>query len=225
MPERVEVVRFAGLLLTLAGVFLVAPSGTVHLAQRWRQRITQAGRAARSRLAASWLGRTPLGRWLRSPAAHIFRVSGEAHLTGNVTLSATGLAPWLAHSAPVEQRIDQLREKLDGLRSALDSLADGHRQELDSLKALLDERTTDLRGQIEEVSQRLDHALIEATEVDASALPWVLLGVALQAWPERWPWLPLWVSVPVLAWVVSEALRRIVQAVQRERARSKQAPA
>jgi hypothetical protein len=225
MPERVEVVRLAGLLLTLAGVFLVAPSGTVHLAQRWRQRSAQAGRAARSRLATSWVGRTPLGRWLRSPAAHILRVSGEASGGLTVTATATVKTAWLSHSAPVERRIDQLREKLDGLGSTLDSLANSHRQELDSLKALLDERTADLRGQIEEMSQRLDHALIEATEVDASALPWVLLGVALQAWPERWPWLPLWLSVPVLAWVVSEALWRMVQAVQRERARGKEAPA
>jgi hypothetical protein len=221
MPERVEVVRAVGLWLTLAGVFLVAPSGTVHLVRRWYHRTTQALRSGRRRLASSWLGRTPLGRWLRAPS---FRLSGvSASATGTLTLSgsATVKANWLPDSAPVEQRIEQLRGQLDSLRAAAGDLANAQAQRLDSLRALLDERTTELRERIGEVSERLDRALIEATEVDASALPWVLLGVLLQGWPGLLSWLPWWALLPVLAGVVARSVWLTLAAVRREHRRGK----
>jgi hypothetical protein len=205
------VTRAVGVFVTVLGVFLVAPPGTVHLLRGVRASVRQRVLAGRS-----WLHRTWLGRWLKPKSARGGSTSGVVLGTFSATGTADVYSPWLPHSASVEERIEQVRKHIEQVRADVHTLRTAHSERLDALAARLDSLAADLCGEVERVQQALAEALRQGTEVEARALPVVMLGVVLSSWPQPFAWLPVWLLYPSLAGVVVLVSWLTVRAVLHE---------
>jgi multidrug efflux pump subunit AcrA (membrane-fusion protein) len=218
----VELVRGVGTALTLAGVFLVAPSGTVHAVRSSWAWLRRAPRRAREKLASTWLGKLPLvGPWLRASTFRLTGVSGSVMGNFSASGSVSVVTAWLPDTEPVHARVTQLQQKLDDVRAELDALRADHYAKLTELRAELESRAERLSAQVEELQRRLTQAEAEAAVVDANALPWVFGGVLLQSWPSVLSWLPVWLLWPVLLGLCVLAAWQTVGAVRRELERTR----
>lgn len=207
-PEPVGVddaIRWLGVCIAMVGALVASPTATAHAWRQTHAAVRLSANRARGRLAR-WVP------WLRRNAS----LQGEAAaasasgLTGAVTVSASGIVGW-SEGAPIDARV----EVLDARTRALFRDLAGLRADLATVQEGMAARVAAVESAVHRLEAGMREALVaaerRAVDVDARALPLVVVGVAVSGLAEdasrssAWAWTLSIATAVGVAWAVRVA--------------------
>ena len=164
-PAIVDVARWVGLVITVLGALSVSPSGTrAAFTTAWQHTTEAAKRAWR------------LLPWVRPAGGKTTHAVG-ATITIRSHATASALVGW-AEEADVSHKLDILDQRTRQHDEEIGTLQRDLRQLRTDTESLVQAVGADCEAKTGEVHQRLDEMTLKATELDARALPVILLGIA-----------------------------------------------
>lgn len=196
--------RWVGVAIAVVGSVVVAPTGTVLL---WRS-ATDWMLQRKHQLCGQLARFLPFLR--RDVTIHATSATGAASAFGSATVTVSARA-WHP-GAPVDERIEALRQHITEVEGQLNEVTRNLREETASrerlaveLKRTLEEKTTEL-SRLDEEKER------ESAQIDARGLPVIGFGILLSGIPDELASIPLgfgWIF-PILG--VGAAAHTIVHA-------------
>lgn len=182
----------------VSGALLVAPAGFRTLSQKAAGRISRAATALKGRLP-----------WYRKGVNITASVADGVAIVGNVSVTAGG---WVWDpSAPVDARIERLRERIDTVSSLVANVQQTLSDRIDNVQNGLMASLADLRADLNNLVHEVQERERWAAEVDAAGLPVILVGLILTGWPgDLLPTSFAWVLVAVGVFAIAFALRRFI---------------
>lgn len=178
--------------IAVVGALAVNPDATAHA---WRAFRTQIARGQRATLGffARFIP------WLHSSATvNAGTLSGRVNLNATVTGYARGVVGWGPHATTAEQL-----EILDRRTRALDKELGELQQKVDAVEKRLGHElanaVAELRGEILKIRESVEVLRRSAVQLDASALPIVVVGVVLSGLSPDAPRFQVWLWAVLLA--------------------------
>jgi hypothetical protein len=184
--------RYVGVAVAALGAAVIAPGGTSHI---WRS-ITGWLRRRRDQLMAllaRWLPFLRSRRNVRSVDAVGVAVAGAA------TASASA---WVwSPNAPVDERIELLRQRIDDLSGRISDVRQQLHKETQAAAEALRALEAAWRAEIGALRQLIEEQEQRSAVIDARGLPVVVIGIALVGIPDELASIPYGVgcAVPFLA--------------------------
>lgn len=194
----VDVIRYLGVLITLAGTTALAPDATRHIAVNIA--VNVARRYQRVRLAISRILGWPRGhavgadlhlRWGYASLAETANIEAEAEVT-----PATGT---------VDQRIDALHRKVLEVERRQSEVLDAVNQEREDRATAVAKVQSRADDAVMAITSRLNIERKRALEIDYHGVYVLFLGTLLAGAPEVVAAWPRWVGVLLLFFAVSVA--------------------
>lgn len=168
--ERHDAVRYAGLLLQLLGI------GVVAWTLRGRGQVFN--HKAVTRYALEWLRRAPI----RGPARGRVELQG----TGGMRISGSAsVEVWRGPrlDQPVEAQLEAIRQNLEMVRGKVDSLMAQTDRRLADMNNGLDEERRERVAHIREVTRALERVAADSLYVEVAGLWWLVIGIVLATAP------------------------------------------
>ncbi|MBA3252082.1 MAG: hypothetical protein H0T66_17670 [Geodermatophilaceae bacterium] len=182
-----EVNRWVGVAVALVGAVVVAPEGTRLLLRSIWAWIRRRGQEIRGQLA----------RFLPFLRRSMDVRAGAA--SGNLTAGAALVTTWGSvldwrPGATVEERLEALREWVNGIKKRVGEIAQLQTQETANREQAIDELRADLSAQIADLRWTLDEQQDQAARIDARGLPVIGWGILLSGIPDRLAQIPFMIG-------------------------------
>ena len=164
--------RYAGLLLQLVGVSVVAYT------LRGRGKVFNHKPVLE--FAMDWLRRAPPFR----PRSHVVEASATDSLNASATADATvWRGPRL--DQPLEAQLEAIRENLASVRVQLESLTVRTGQQVSELRNALDTERSQRAVQLQEARRTLEQVAAESLYVEVAGLCWLVAGIIFATVPQE----------------------------------------
>jgi cell division protein FtsB len=168
----VDAVRWAGVLLAIAGVWVTSRDAV----KRYRNELVH-----RCQRGWEWVRRQVLRRRDRTIRAHA--ISGSVGVSGNLNVRVNA-AGWVWPNDR-DERLEQLRQRTETLNNRISDLRSEHGQRLDTLAADIARVGTEYREALDKLIHDLAQRAEQATTIDAAGLPLIGAGIVLSGVPDN----------------------------------------
>lgn len=205
--------RWVGVVVAVIGACITAPAGVARVWHSTVLEVRRVGGSVRSTLARflPFLRRT-----------HQVTITDRIGVSSDLSVSSllAGSGYQWSPDASVEVRLEQLRQRLDGVEGRLSDLHRQLRQEVSDRSAAMAQVEQSLNAEAATLRVQLARQEQQAAEVDSHGLPVLVVGIFLSGVPEDLAKLPCFLGWLVPFGGAAFAAVRGVEAWQRARASS-----